>query len=560
MSEEEREALNRHLSQFANERNNTPVDDFLGLNPAQVHQLRSDPLGEGCVLRWRDDISEVVLDEIPALRIATELLNRLSTKEIKLTAKGNLPRATVRDLFLLGLAPEDRANFNVADIKSEDDTVMVTCVKLVLGDLGLTKKRQGKLSLTAKGKKALKQPRKVLLKDLFTKTTKAFNLAFYVGWGFVDDDETHIIQENVGFALYTLLQLGKEWRPIDAYAEAFLVAFPAVLGEFSDSPYRSREEKVVADFNSRFTQRLFPWYGLLRQRGEYAVKGDNREVMATDLCRALFEVDTEARAPETDADVDTQIRSALFDAETGGSSWTAAGTDPEIQKHFHEQIRAFHSKENEVGRITVGSLMAGIETVDPDSLTDEEAAIPLVGELAQAMADRGVFFPPPAHVPPILLYRFMVTDLLAHEIPRPSPTMPAFIPFESVATDLPIPSETAWAAESLLAYLFTLDRPLPKDAFSPTMRLGDRVVPRAEALAHADRWRGKWSSIRPLSFGLGPVEPGEDGVVFQFVQVSYEATDHQGKMTLFDGPGTVQLAPSEEGWLIQGGTFEGFGF
>lgn len=557
MSEEEMNELNRQLRAITEAQNHGANPDFAGLSPAQVHWLNTHPLEEGCAVRWQENIPEEVLDQVPMLTFATDLMRRLDAKEMKLTAKGNLPAKLVKEWYATGLVPQYDIEEGITKLSSEDDYYTATALKIILDLLGWTKKRHGKLSLTGKGKKVLVGSRQSMLEQLFLQHYTKFNLAYFDGY----EDDGHL-QHLFGFVLVLLLKEGKDWRPTEDYGSDMLRAFPMLTESFESVNFGTPEKTVRSAFSIRYLDRSLSFYGLLRLRGKEWMGKDEREVMATDLFRHLFRLDPQAQRPEQPGDADTQIRSALFDAEMGSTSWTSNDMPPELQTLFQDQIRAFHAEDGG-GRVTIGSLIPDLKFPDPDSLTDDNAALDEAEKLLLALQEKNVLFEPPHHLSPSRLYRFLVTDFLAHEIPPPNPMMPAFVPIESVDSELALPPATVLAAETFLIALLTLDAALPEDIFHHTMRLHGDVAPRSAALAHANAWREQWSAIRPLSFAPGPIQE-QDGFTYQFVQTAFEVTDLQGRVSEKEWTGVVQLIDVGREWFTYGGSFQGdaggFGF
>jgi hypothetical protein len=550
MTEQEMNELNRQLRAMTEGKNHAPNSDFKGLSSAQVHWLNGHPLEEGCVVRWQEQIPDEALDQVPFLTFATDLMKRLATKELKLTTKGNLPAKLVKEWYATGLIPQYDIEKGITKLSSEDDCYAATTLKNVLHLLRWTKKRNGKLSLTTKGKKVLAGPRQTMLEQLFLQHYTTFNLGYFDGY---KDDGA--LQHLFGFVLVLLLKDGKDWQPTAAYGDAMLRAFPMLGVSFEISSYSTPENEAKRAFRTRFLNRSLTFYGLLRFRGGQQILQDDRDVMATDLFRSLFRLDSQAQRPEQPGDVDTQLRSALFDAEMGSTSWTSNDMPPELQAQFQDQIRAFHAKDGS-GRVTIGSLLSELDFPDATTLSSEEEAVEEIQKLLLAAKERYIFFDPPHHLPPSRLYLFLTTDFLAHEIPPPNPMMPAFVPLETIDPELAAPPATVLAAEAFLVALLTLDVPLPEALFHHTMRLYGKVAPRDEALAHTNAWREQWSAIRPLRFAPGPVEE-HDGFTYQFAQVGFEATDLEGQIKKFDWSGVVQLISIKGEWFTYGGSFQG---
>lgn len=285
--------LNRLLRAQTAQHNNTPLEDFLGLSPAQMSWLNRSPLQEGSVLRWQDDIPVDVLAEVPLLHFAVDLLERLSEKEIKLTAKGNLPRKRVLEWYATGRLPQYDIEHGITKISSQDDYHAATIVKYVVEMLRWTKKRHGKLSITAAGKKALKGKRQAMLESLFGEHLTKFNLGYFDSY-----PEAALIQFSYGFLLYVLLRDGTEWRNVSHYTDRLLTAMPMLIDEFTGARFSTPKKDMTRLLNTRIFERTLGMYGLTRFKGErkISVVGD---VMATDLFRQLFRVDADAQRPSS---------------------------------------------------------------------------------------------------------------------------------------------------------------------------------------------------------------------------------------------------------------------
>lgn len=283
MNEDEMKELNRQLRAVTEAYNHAPNPDFVGLSPLQIHHLNNRPLTDGCVLQWHKEISREVLDQVPLLHFATDLMQRLAVEEIKLTPKGNLPVKIVKEWYATGLIPQYGLDKGIIKIRSENNFYAATTLKHVLDMLRWTKKRKGKLSLTAKGKKALAGPRQQMLEQLFWQHFRGFNLGYFDGY---EDDGT--LQHFFGFVLVLLLKEGKDWKPAATYPQAMLRAFPMLEESFAPASYATPKSRVENAFTVRFLNRSLSFYGLLRFRGEERFGDSDREVMATDVFRSLF--------------------------------------------------------------------------------------------------------------------------------------------------------------------------------------------------------------------------------------------------------------------------------
>lgn len=288
MSEKELEALNRQLAELMGQHNNEARADFANLNSHQVHLLLYAPLETGCVVQWQNNLPQEDLKEIPFLRLSRLLLQRLAEKEVKLTAKGNLPRALVLQLAEVIINVEALKD---AKTLSEDDLPVISGLKFILGLAGYTKKRNGKLSLTAKGTKMLQADPAILCKTLFQLAFTKYNLE-YAANSYIPE-EAHAdgrLQRFTGFVLYLLLKNGRDWRATEDYVSDLLRAFPKIRQDFPGSARFPTEFLVHYSFMRTYCYSLLEWFGLARIRKAESANNTraNLEIMATDRFRCFF--------------------------------------------------------------------------------------------------------------------------------------------------------------------------------------------------------------------------------------------------------------------------------
>lgn len=549
--------LNRQLSAKIHKENNTPLRDFLDISPVQMGALLQDLFSEASVVQFRDDLTSEDAASVLILRQVRYLLEQLTRAEIKLTQTGNLPRKHVRAMHEMRNGELTHDLDTTDDIRSENDYNGATAAKQTAVFAGWISKQKQRLRITKKGRAFLQNEAREQLVTLFNQLIQTYPLDHspYIVPRYEAIPEG-LMQHFTGFILLDFLRNGKEWRKESVYVNNWKRAFPHAVSEFPNDGQAKADELIRYAYNQTFLDRgLLGLCGFLRtRRHDFASPA---EVMATDLFRRCFHVVPDARPPEQEEATDAQINAALFDAEMGSSTWVNPDMPPELQQIFQDRVRAFESGE---GRVRIGDLMKGVKLRPVESITDHEAAVTAVIELVEALSERYIVFHPPTHVPPEMIYRFMVEDLFAHEIAKPTLNLPAFVPWESVATDNPFPTGSVFAAETFLLILFNLDHPLPEDIFAEQMRLGGRMVSRREGMAHAQRWRDQWQRIVPLDFTPGPTQEAGDAT-YQFVRLSFEATDTGGKTEEHEWTGVVQLIEGQDGeFVVQGAMFEGFEF
>lgn len=132
--------------------NTTPLADFCGLSPAQLHQLLFHPLEPGCVVRLRTEVLTEVLDQTPFLRL-TDALLRLLHREggIQLTPLGVLPLKYLRGLCALGFDKEPCVETCIHKLHHEIDSLALTILRQTTRLADLARLARGQLLPTKKG-------------------------------------------------------------------------------------------------------------------------------------------------------------------------------------------------------------------------------------------------------------------------------------------------------------------------------------------------------------------------------------------------------------------------
>jgi len=135
---------------MANEENNTPLDDFCGLSPAQMHRLLYDPFGEESPARYNLELTDI--PEIPVLRILKQILMGLSPGGLKMTAKGNLPANFSRSVALNYYGEGGfREKTRYGGYRREQDWGEIHTVHLTADLAVFIKEEKGRFKLTQKG-------------------------------------------------------------------------------------------------------------------------------------------------------------------------------------------------------------------------------------------------------------------------------------------------------------------------------------------------------------------------------------------------------------------------
>jgi len=265
-----------------------PVPALDGLSPNEVHHILYNTFEESCPLQYRPAIPDEVIEQIPFYKLFREYLDRISEAgELKLTAKGNLPRKFCKEMYGLGIIKEEYIESGLVKLNREADSLVLSNLKVIGNLTGITKKRNNKLSLTKKGRELYQPDRQFdLFRDLFETNIFKFNLGYHDGY-----PQESGVQQVLPFTLYLLLKYGKEQREIEFYVDKNLKAFPRLLMHFG-SDWSAPESQFRNCYKIRIFARCLDYYGFVDMETEQIPKQLDDKVMieATDLFEKVFEI------------------------------------------------------------------------------------------------------------------------------------------------------------------------------------------------------------------------------------------------------------------------------
>ena len=266
--------------------NNTPLEDFCGLTPNEVHQLLYYPFADKSPLRFRNDIADDVLENIPFFRIAEEFLKLIQRdKQIKLTPLGALPKKVMVEIYDHKFLLDEMIESGIVKLWKEQDCISIMVARLVVDLAGLIKKSTGKLFLTKEGTRLLKPENRLqLFKEIFKAHSTDFN------WGYCDGyPQRPIGQLGFGFSLYLLDQFGEQLQSASFYVEKYMKAFPQLLEFFPDQQFSSGKRLFERCYRLRTIDRFLEWYGFVTvERIRKISDDDNYNVKRNNLFRQVF--------------------------------------------------------------------------------------------------------------------------------------------------------------------------------------------------------------------------------------------------------------------------------
>jgi hypothetical protein len=271
-------------------RNNTPLDDFLGLSPTEIHHLLYDTFSDKSPIQFRDDIDDKTLDQIPLFRIAEEFLKIIQRdKQIKLTPLGALPKKVMVELYDKRFLLEELVESGISKLWREEDSISIRSARLTAELAGLVKKTNGKLTLTKTGTKLLETNNRLqIFKQFFQAFTDKFMWSFNDGY-----PEQPIGQLGWAFSVIMLDKFGDQPQTVDIYADKYLKAFPKFITFFRHD-YSTPQEQFFRCYGVRTFDRFFLWFGFVTvDKQKIFLDLDTDKFKRTDLVKRIFKIDVQ---------------------------------------------------------------------------------------------------------------------------------------------------------------------------------------------------------------------------------------------------------------------------
>ena len=253
--------IQKHIDQVMHEQNNRSVPEFEGYSPFEMHQILHFTFGADSPVKLQK-LTDSDYKKIPLLnqiKYLTDLIDK--SGEIKLTNKGFLPTKVVSDLYGQGFLEDEHIESGISKLYKETDSITVNLTRILIELAGLTKRRNGKLSLTKSSKKILADNYEFLRLIISTFATK-FNWAYYDGYG-----ENQIGQLGYGFSLILLSKYGQKKRLDSFYAEKYFKAYPQLLAPIVPT-YGTVESYSTNCYSIRTFDRFLDYFGLIEINGE----------------------------------------------------------------------------------------------------------------------------------------------------------------------------------------------------------------------------------------------------------------------------------------------------
>jgi|Deesub1362B_J571_1020462.scaffolds.fasta_scaffold00214_2 hypothetical protein len=251
------------VNEFTYRYNNTPLDDFCGLTPNEMHKMLYFPFFCPEVVRFNFKAAPPV--KAPYVNLFLLLISGINEAgRLKTTAKGNLPRDFCRRLDEQYHSEEARRNLmrDKHPIMKETDFWDLHFVRLITERAGYIRKYKKHFVLTKKGQSIVAKG--FTIQDYF-RLFQIYTIQF--NWAYTDSGEEILhLQNSFLFTLYLLKLYGSEYRPMSFYAKQFIKAFPAVLSEVLNTAYFTPEEKIEVLYNHRVLMRFAIAWGFAKTK------------------------------------------------------------------------------------------------------------------------------------------------------------------------------------------------------------------------------------------------------------------------------------------------------
>jgi hypothetical protein len=250
--------IQRQIDQVMNEQNNQSIPEFEGYSPFEMHHILHFTFQPNSPLSIQK-LSDLDYKEIPMLNQIKYFLDLIKRSgEIKLTAKGFLPTKIVKEIYNQEFLEELLIKSNIYQLYKEADSMTVNLTRLLAELSGLTKKRNGKLSLTKTGEKLSSDNFKLF--DLIFKTMATkFNWAYYDGYG-----DNRIGQMGFGFSIILLHKYGETKRLDKFYSDRYFNAFPDLMETEGRTEFDTPEQRSTSCYSLRTFDRFLDYFGLIK--------------------------------------------------------------------------------------------------------------------------------------------------------------------------------------------------------------------------------------------------------------------------------------------------------
>lgn len=248
-----------NINKIINDYNESPLDDFAGFSPKEMHAILYSPFEESCPIKIKKTIAATVLEKIPAFQICKSIINGIAEADgIKLTKAGNFPPKMVQDIYDKKYIEDRFIENGITKLRSEKDWLPFRSLRIAIDIGGLIRKYKGKVVLTKKCKSYISNKNdSVLFKEILTSYCSKFNWAYN---DFYSNPYTG--QFGVLFLIHLLITYYSEPHDLKFFTNKYFNVFPTmqiVEAHDSQSLYTTGDNAV----ETRFFRRFAEWFGFV---------------------------------------------------------------------------------------------------------------------------------------------------------------------------------------------------------------------------------------------------------------------------------------------------------
>ena len=269
--------------------NNSPVANFENLSPANFHHILYDPYAENSPVQFRKNIEAETLDKVSLFNVAEDFIRIIDREKfIKLTPLGALPKKVMVELYDKKHVYDEMIESGITKLWKEQDCIAIMSARITMEIAGITKKMNGKLTLTKKGIGFLNaENRQQFFETFMTAFADKFNWSYNDGY-----PQAPIGQLGWTFTIYLLRKFGNEYLPDKFYAEKYLQALPVFIKDFQPNSFRTDTQQFASCYSVRSFHRFLVWFGIVEiERAENDFLNQHVKIKATDILTKIFDVD-----------------------------------------------------------------------------------------------------------------------------------------------------------------------------------------------------------------------------------------------------------------------------
>ena len=261
--------INAHQTQITWAINSKGRPEFEGYSPIEMKSILYDAFGSNCAVRL-NDISASIAEISPMFLLVKDILERVEKEgELKLTKNLKLPVALVSELYQKGYYKEYMIENGISKLYKEESSFSISLAHILVQESAYCKLRNGKLSLTAYGKKNIAN-HNLLLQGIVKWFFTRYNWGYFDGHG--DEDLAKI---GACFSCILVSKYGDSWRKVEFYADKYFTAFP----------YFNPSHGSIYSF--RTFDHFMDIFGFIESKWAYSVI---KEVKKTELFKSLFDI------------------------------------------------------------------------------------------------------------------------------------------------------------------------------------------------------------------------------------------------------------------------------